>query len=191
MRAMQIITGVLALVLAGIVLISPVNAAVLAAFWLALSLLFGGIEGVITGIWASHLSRGWRGFSIGAGVIAIMLSMAAFAFPGAAALTTIFLFSIALLILGAGGIARGLLEKRLSGWYRAMLVGVGSIALLLSVPVMISPVLVGLPTLYVFASAALVIIGVSYVIAGVSGAVFRPRDMVRSGMGRSWESDAA
>lgn len=191
MRAVQIITGALALVLAGLVLTSLAAAATVVVFWLSLSLLFGGIEGVITGIWAKHLSRGWRAFSLGAGLLAIILASLAFAFPGAAVVSAIFLLSMAMLILGAGWIARGLLEKRLSGWYRGMLVGIGVISLGLSVPVMIYPVMFGLPTMYIFLSTALVIAGVSYIVAGLTGAVFRPSGFVDRGLRKSWESDAA
>jgi hypothetical protein len=49
----------------------------------------------------------------------------------------------------------------------------------------------GLPTIYVFLSTALVIAGVSYIVAGLTGAVFRPAAMVDGGIRRSWESDAA
>ena len=191
MRAVQIITGALALVLAGLVLTSLAATATVVVFWLSLSLLFGGIEGVITGIWAKHLSRGWRGFSLGAGLLAIILSGVSFAFPGAAVLTSIFLLSMAMLILGAGWIARGLLERRLSGWYRGLLIGIGAISLVLSVPVMIYPVMFGLPTIYVFLSTALIIAGVSYIVAGLTGAVFRPSALVDRGLRKSWESDAA
>ena len=191
MRAAQIITGALALVLAGLVMTSLAATATVVVFWLSLSLLFGGIEGVITGIWAKHLSRGWRAFSLGAGLLAIILSGLAFAFPGAAVLTSIFFLSMAMLILGAGWIARGLLEKRLSGWYRGLLIGIGAISLVLSVPVMIYPLMFGLPTIYVFLSTALIIAGVSYIVAGLTGAVFRPSGLVDRGLRKSWESDAA
>jgi uncharacterized membrane protein HdeD (DUF308 family) len=161
MRVGQIAVGALALILGGLVLAYPGAGFGVVIFWLSLALLFGGIEGIITGIWARHLSGGWRAFSIGGGMIAIGLSFAVYAFPGAAALTMVFFFSLALMILGAAGIARGLLEKRLSGWYRALLIGAGSVALILSTPVLIYPVMFGLPTIYAFLSAALIVIGVS------------------------------
>jgi hypothetical protein len=56
---------------------------------------------------------------------------------------------------------------------------------------MIYPVMFGLPTMYIFLSTALVIAGVSYIVAGLTGAVFRPSGFVDRGLRKSWESDAA
>lgn len=191
LRVAQIVVGAITLVLAGAVLASPGFAMILVVFWLSLSLLFGGIESLITGMGARHLSRGWRAFSIGAGAVAIALSLAVIAFPAAAVLTSVLLLAIALLFLGAGGIAKGLSEKRMVGWARGMLVAVGAVTVGLSIPVMIFPTF-GLYTLYVFVAASLVVNGAVFVIAGITGAIFRPVGIGLGAAGRRfWESDAA
>jgi uncharacterized membrane protein HdeD (DUF308 family) len=185
--------GIITLVLAGIVLVYPGISVFMIAVWLSISLFFAGIEGVIIGgAGGRFLSKGGRAMSVGLGAVAIALSIAVFVFPLAASLTLITLVSIGLLFIGASAIARGASEKRMSGWPRAMLIAVGAITVGLSVPVIIYPML-GLPILFAFVAAALIINGSSYVVADVTGAVFRRR--LNLGLGRnsrdmSLESDA-
>jgi uncharacterized membrane protein HdeD (DUF308 family) len=183
LRVMQIVVGTITLVLAAIVLAFPGFAIILITVWLSISLLFGGIEGVVMGVGARHMSRGWRAASIGVGAVAIGLPIAVFAFPLAAALTLVLFLSIALLFLGAGGIARGLYEKRMEGWARAMFVAVGAITVALSIAVLIFPGF-GLFTLYALIaliSAALIVNGASYIVSGITGVIFRP---ISIGFGR-------
>jgi uncharacterized membrane protein HdeD (DUF308 family) len=184
LRVMQIVVGTITLVPAAIVLAFPGFAIILITVWLSMSLLFGGIEGVVMGVGARHMSRGWRAASIGVGAVAIGLSIAVFAFPlAAAALTLVLFLSIALLFLGAGGIARGLYEKRMEGWARAMFVAVGAITVALSIAVLIFPGF-GLFTLYALIaliSAALIVNGASYIVSGITGVIFRP---ISIGFGR-------
>ena len=191
LRAAQIIVGVITLGLAAVVLAFPVFAVFLIAAWLSLSLLFGGIEAIIVGAGATSMSKGPRAIRIAVGAIAIVLAMAVFAFPGAAVMTSVILLAIALLILGAGSIASGLSERRMPGWARAMLVVVGAITIGLSIPVWLFPVF-GTTVLFTFIAAALIVNGVSFIVAGATGAMFglpvRPKDMAGK---RSWESDAA
>ena len=173
LRIMQIVVGAITLVLAAIVLTFPGFAIILIRVWLSISLLFGGIEGVVMGVGARHMSRGWRAASIVVGAVAIGLSIAVFVFPLAAALTLVLFLSIALLFLGAGGIARGLYEKRMEGWARGMFVAVGAITVALSIAVLIFPGF-GLFTLYALIAAALIVNGASYIVSGITGVIFRP-----------------
>lgn len=193
LRAAHIAVGIITLVLAGIVLAYPGSSVYMIAIWLSISLLFGGIEGVVIGAGAKYLSKGGRAMSMGLGAVAVALSIAIILFPLAASLTLIALFSIGLLFLGAGAIARGISQKRMSGWVRGMLVAVGAITVGLSIPVMVYPVL-GLPILFAFVAAALIINGASYIAAGVTGAVYRRPFSMGFGRGsgqRSLESDTA
>ena len=191
LRAMQIIVGIITLALAGMVIVFPLFAIFLIAIWLSLSLFFSGIEGLIVGMGARHMSKGWRAISIAVGAVTIALSIAVFAFPGAATLTLVLLLSIALLFLGAGAIAKGVSERRMVGWARGMLIAVGVITIGLSAAVVIFPTF-GFSVLYTLVAAALIINGASHIISGITGAVFRPVRMKRddSPRKRSWESDA-
>jgi uncharacterized membrane protein HdeD (DUF308 family) len=173
LRVMQIVVGAITLLLAAVVLAFPGFAIIIITVWLSVSLLFGGVEGVIMGVGARHMSKGWRAISIGVGAVAIGLSIAVFAFPTAAVLTSILLLSIALLFLEAGGIARGVSEKRMAGWARGMLIAVGAITLGLSFPVVIFPAF-GFSVLYALIAAALIVNGASYIISGITGVILRP-----------------
>ena len=174
-RFAQIAVGIITLVLAGIVLAFPGFAIFLVAIWLSLSLFFGGIESIIVGAGARHLSKAGRAISIGLGAVTVGLSIAVFAFPVAAAITVVVLLSIALLFLGAGAIAKGITESRSSripGWARMMLVAVGAITVGLSIAVMAFPVSIGMFILFALVATALIINGASYITAGVTGAIF-------------------
>ena len=173
LRAMQIVTGAITLLLAAIVLAFPGTAVFLIVAWLSVSLLFGGIGDILTGVNAKHMSKGWRATSIGIGAVAIGLSAAVFAFPGAAVLTAVLFLSVALLFLGAGDIARGVSEKRMPGWARGMNIAVGVITLGLSFTAVLYPA-IGFSLVYVFIAAALIVNGLSRIISGVTGVIFRP-----------------
>lgn len=173
LRVMQIVVGAITLLLAAVVLAFPGFAIIIITVWLSVSLQFGGIEGVIMGVGARQMSKGWRAISIDVGAVAIGLSITVFAFPTAAVLTSILLLSIALLFLGAGGIARGVSEKRMAGWARGMLIAVGTITLGLSFPVVIFPAF-GFSVLYALIAAALIVNGASYIISGITGVILRP-----------------
>ena len=193
-RVIEIVLGAITLILAGLVLASPAFAATLLLLWLSISLLFAGFEGIIVGSAGKGLSGGQRAFRIVAGVIAVGLSIAVIAFPAAALLGSVVLLSIALLILGAAAIGKGITEKYMSGWARAMYIGVGAVTVGLSIPVLASPV-IGLLTLYYLISIVLIINGAAFVVAGITGTVYIPMGITVAGAGgsnkKTWQSDTA
>ena len=92
--------GVLAVILALIALAFPVGTTVFVITLLAIALLFNGIAHVVHGV-GNKQSPGWaRGFSIGAGVIAIALSILIMASPLYGAVLVSLILGIALLIIG-------------------------------------------------------------------------------------------
>jgi uncharacterized membrane protein HdeD (DUF308 family) len=192
LRVAQIVVGIITLVLAGLVVAFPVIAIFLIAVWLSISLLFGGIEEIIVGAGARHLSKRWRAISIGIGAVAIALSVTVFAFPGAATRTLIFLLSIALLFLGTGEVAKGVSEKHMAKWARGMLIAVGILTIGLSSAVVIFPGF-GFTVLYVLVAAALIVNGASYVVSGITGVIFRPMSIGRGSDAKRkfWKSDTA
>ncbi|MEW6604621.1 MAG: DUF308 domain-containing protein [Thermoproteota archaeon] len=191
-RITEIVLGAIILVLAGLALASPVFAEVLLLLWLSVSLLFAGFEGIIVGSAGKGLSVGQRTFRIVAGIIAVGLAVLVITFPAAALLSSVVLLSIGLLFLGGSGIAKGIMEKFMSGWARAMYVIVGGISVALSIAVIASPAF-GLLTLYYLIAAVLTINGAAYVAAGITGMVYVPLgvNMARAGSRKAWKSDAA
>jgi uncharacterized membrane protein HdeD (DUF308 family) len=191
-RTVEIIVGAITLVLAGLVIAFPLFAVLFIVFWLSLSLIFGGLEGIIIGASARHLSRGWRALSLGAGVFALIMGFVVLALPGAAVVTSIFLLGLGLLVLGSGAIAQGISGKHASGWARGMLIGIGAITVVLAMMALVFPVF-GAELLYVFLATALIINGIGFIIAGVTGSKFTPitPGSFVGGKKRQWESDAA
>ena len=109
--------GVLSLIFGSIAVGYPVHTAVFVIILLAIALLFVGIARIIRGV-VDKQSRGWaRGFSIGAGVIAIALSGLIMASPlyGAIFVSILasFILGIALLILGIEIIASGISGRKM------------------------------------------------------------------------------
>jgi uncharacterized membrane protein HdeD (DUF308 family) len=92
--------GVLAIILALIALAFPIGTTVFVITLLAIALLFNGIAHVVHGV-GNKESPGWaRGFGIGAGVIAIALSILIMASPLYGAVLVSLILGIALLIIG-------------------------------------------------------------------------------------------
>ncbi len=105
--------GVLAIIFGSIVVAAPVSTAVFVIFMLGFGLLFLGISHVVYGIGSSQ-SPGWaRGFSIGAGALAIAISFLVMASPFAGAVFVSVFLGIALLIIGIEIIAVGVTGRRM------------------------------------------------------------------------------
>lgn len=190
-RTIDIVLGAISLILAGFVLASPAFAATLLILYLSIALLVAGFEGIIVGAAGRGLTGGQRAIRLIVGAIAVGLSMAVIVFPGATVLSSVVLLSIAFVFLGAAAIAKGITERFMSGWARAMYVIVGGIVLALSVPIMIFPGM-GLVTLYALMATVLIVNGVGYVIAGITGAVYVPIGLGMARRDRTWgASDAA
>jgi uncharacterized membrane protein HdeD (DUF308 family) len=106
--------GILAMIIAGIALAFPTGTTYFLVILLAIALLFIGISHVIRGFGDKH-SRGWaRGFSIGAGALAIVLSIFIMVAPHFGAALVGLLLGIALLIIGIEIIVSGISGRKMS-----------------------------------------------------------------------------
>jgi uncharacterized membrane protein HdeD (DUF308 family) len=106
--------GVLAIIFGSIVVAAPVPTAVFVIILLGIAVLFIGIAHVIRGI-GDKQRRGWaRGFSIGAGALAIALGGLIIASPVIGAALVSIILGIALLILGIEIIATGISGRKMS-----------------------------------------------------------------------------
>ncbi len=105
--------GVLAIIFGSIAVAAPVSTAVFVIFMLGFGLLFLGISHVVYGVGSSE-SPGWaRGFSIGAGALAIAISFLVMASPFAGAVFVSVFLGIALLIIGIEIIVVGATGRRM------------------------------------------------------------------------------
>src|SRR5919202_1957486 len=131
---------------------------------LAAVLFFVGIEEIIVGIFAPGKSR-WS--SIGLGVLVLIFAGIAMSYPIAAAITIVVFIGIAFLINGIARIVQGFTGKH-SGIVRAFLIGVGIMAVALSVAVLASP-LFGARLAGIIIGVGLLITGIQMVVTGIRG----------------------
>ena len=105
--------GVLALIFGSIAVGAPVSTSVFVIIMLGIGLLFAGISHVVNGL-GNKESPGWaRGFSIGAGALAIALSFLVIASPYAGTMFVSIFLGIALLIIGIEIIVVGSTGRRM------------------------------------------------------------------------------
>lgn len=165
MRAAQIGLGVLAIILSIIALALPGLTFLSLVILLSVVLFFVGIEKVITGIFIAHKARF---ATIGLGILTIILAGLAMAYPVATAIVVIFILGFALMMDGFGRIIDGVTNKANKGWVRGFTIGVGILAVIISVMIVASP-LFGAIFAGLIIAMALLIIGIQMVAAGVSG----------------------
>jgi uncharacterized membrane protein HdeD (DUF308 family) len=164
-RGAQIGLGVIAVILSIYVIARPAMATVSIVYILSIALLVIGIAEVISGIFIKRKSRL---ASIVLGIIAIILSIFLIAFPVGTTVFVIYLLAFALFFVAIERIVHGVGNKEKRGWARAFSIGVGIIALAVSITIMVSPVF-GAKLIGVIVGIALLIIGIEMIIAGFTG----------------------
>lgn len=170
-RAAQIGLGALAIILAIIAIVFPGATVVSIVIILAIALLIVGIEKVISGIFFQHKSRF---AAIGLGILVIILASIALAFPVGATTVLIFILAFALMFDGFARIIQGFGDKQERGWIRGFYIGVGVLAVIISVMVLVSP-LFGAALAGFLIGIALLIIGIEIISAGIAGREARLR----------------
>jgi uncharacterized membrane protein HdeD (DUF308 family) len=174
-RAAQIGLGALAIILAIIAIVFPGATVVSIVIILAIALLIVGIEKVISGIFFQHKSRF---AAIGLGILVIILAIIALAFPVGATTVLIFILAFALMFDGFARIIQGFGDKQERGWIRGFYIGVGVLAVIISVMILVSPFF-GAALAGLLIGIALLIIGIQVISAGIAGreARLRPSSM--------------
>jgi uncharacterized membrane protein HdeD (DUF308 family) len=168
LRVAQIGLGLLILFFSIVVLINPILGGISVIFFLALLLLFAGIEKVVTGI---PLPGKSRFISIGLGIIVIIISLVAMAYPVGASIFVVLLLGIALLVDGISRVIHGIKDKQGKGWSKMFGIGVGILSVIVGIAVMVYPG-IGLSFAGILIGIALLITSIQIISAGVTG---RPR----------------
>ena len=178
LRFFQIIAGIIAIVLSGAVLASPLSAVFTITLLFSIALIFLGIERIIIGMTSSGRSKESRIGNIVLGVIAIAISGLPIAVPLLAfEIIIVFLISFGLLFTGIGRIMQGISSKTADRWYRATVIGIGIFAIVFSVLVLVYPIL----TTTIMLSIAFLILGIECIMAGTTGQrTMNLEDMKRS-----------
>jgi uncharacterized membrane protein HdeD (DUF308 family) len=164
-RAVQIGLGVLTIALSIFALAFPATTFISIIWILAVVLFFVGIEEIIVGIFSPRRSK-WS--TIGLGILVLIFAGIAMSFPVATAITIIIFIGIAFLINGIARIIEGFSGKHHSGISRAFLIGVGILAIVLSISVLASPFF-GARLAGIIIGIGLVITGIQMIYAGIQG----------------------
>jgi uncharacterized membrane protein HdeD (DUF308 family) len=171
MRGAQIGLGVIAIILSILVIAHPGITLVTIIFAVVITLMVVGIFEIISGIFATGANRSRWG-SVGLGVLALIISGIALAFPISAIAFVIILLAVALLFIGISDVMLGVGDKYSPGWARAFNIGAGALAIVLSSFVMVFP-LYGVVLLSLILGIALLIIGIQIIAVGVTGTRMR------------------
>jgi uncharacterized membrane protein HdeD (DUF308 family) len=177
LRFFQIIAGIIAMVLSGAVLASPVSAVFVIILLFSVALIFLGIERITVGITSSGGSKGSRIGNIVLGVITITISGVPMIFPLFAFEIVVFLISFGLLFSSIGRIMQGISSKTADRWYRATAIGFGIFAIAFSILVLVYPIL----STTIMLSMVFLILGIESIMAGTTGQrAMNLEDMKRS-----------
>ena len=164
LRGVQIGLGIITIILSIFALAFPAYTFVSVIVILSIILFFVGIEKIITGMFLPSRSR-WP--TIGFGVLVLIFAGLAISFPVATAYVVIILIGFSLLFNGIARIVEGMSAQH-RGWSKAFLIGVGILAIIISIAVLVSPMF-GAALAGVIIAFGLLITGIQMVASGVAG----------------------
>ena len=159
-RAAQIILGALAILLAIVALTN--SGLTILLILIAIILVITGFEKTITGLFIAH---NLRFFTIGLGILTIILAGLALTYPIAAARVLLLILGFSLMVDGFSRIADGLTNKSDKRLIRGFTIAVGILAILISVGINIIPFW-GKLFISKLIAIDLIIIGVQIIISG-------------------------
>ena len=159
-RAAQIILGALAILLA-IVALTNLGLTILLIL-IAIILVITGFEKTITGLFIAH---NLRFFTIGLGILTIILAGLALTYPIAAVRVLLLILGFSLMVDGFSRIADGLTNKSYKRLVRGFTIAVGILAIIISVGINIIPFW-GKLFISKLIAVDLIIIGVQMIISG-------------------------
>ena len=113
LRAFDIISGLIAVILSVIVLAYQELALLTLILVLSVILLISGIARILTGIFANYLSDGVRTLNFGTGLVAIVLALIAMLYTNLTTQVLIFLLALVMLLNGVVRVVIGGFERAL------------------------------------------------------------------------------
>ena len=164
LRAVAIGLGILVIALSIYALAFPAFTFLSVIVILSIILFFVGIEKIITGMFLPTKSR-WT--TVGFGILVLIFAGLAISFPVATAYVVIILIGFALLFNGIARIVEGMSAQH-RGWSKVFLIGVGILAIIISIAVLVSPMF-GAALAGVIIAIGLLITGIQMVASGVAG----------------------
>jgi len=168
LRALDVVLGIIAILLAIVVLAFPGLAILTLIIILTIALLIIGIGRILFGIFKRGLSGGARALNIIVGILALILAFVILLYPGIATLFLVYYLAVSLLFTGIAMIGTGGTDKSFPSWLRGLLITVGISIFVISVVVIIFPAL-GLLTLLYIISINFLLYGIGRIFSGVTG----------------------
>ena len=159
-RAAQIILGALAILLAIVALTN--SGLTILLILIAIILVITGFEKTISGLFIAH---NLRFFTIGLGILTIILAGLALTYPIAAARVLLLILGFSLMVDGFSRIADGLTNKSDKRLVRGFTIAVGILTIIISVGINIIPFW-GKLFISKLIAVDLIIIGVQIIISG-------------------------
>ena len=159
-RAAQIILGALAILLAIVALTN--SGLTILLILIAIILVITGFEKTISGLFIAH---NLRFFTIGLGILTIILAGLALTYPIAAARVLLLILGFSLMVDGFSRIADGLTNKSDKRLVKGFTIAVGILAIIISVGINIIPFW-GKLFISKLIAIDLIIIGVQIIISG-------------------------
>ena len=159
-RAAQIILGALAILLAIVALTN--SGLTILLILIAIILVITGFEKTISGLFIAH---NLRFFTIGLGILTIILAGLALTYPIAAVRVLLLILGFSLMVDGFSRIADGLTNKSDKRLVRGFTIAVGILAIIISVGINIIPFW-GKLFISKLIAIDLIIIGVQIIISG-------------------------
>jgi len=164
LHTVQVGLGLIILFLSIMVIFNPIFGTVPVAFFLALVLLFAGIEKVIIGFTPSGKSHL---ISIGLGIIVIVVALIAMTYPTGTSIFIVMLFGIALLIDGISRTVYTFRDNQIKGKSKSFGIGVGMLSIIFALVIMTYP-RIGLVVAGIFIGISLFVTSVQIISDGMA-----------------------
>jgi len=164
LHTVQVGLGLIILFLSIMVLFNPIFGTVPVVLFLALVLLFAGIEKVIIGFTPSGKSHL---ISIGLGIIVIVVALIAMTFPTGTSIFIVMLFGIALLIDGISRTVYTFRDNQIKGKSKSFGIGVGMLSIIFALVIMTYP-RIGLVVAGIFIGISLFVTSVQIISDGMA-----------------------
>jgi uncharacterized membrane protein HdeD (DUF308 family) len=169
LRALQIIFGIIAMILAfWIIFQAPLTTFFILILLFAVGLFFMGLVAIIRGIFSKEMPGWLRALNIILGILIIVLMPSPFFEPILTAFVLLWLFSFGLIFYGLTSLMMGFVAQDAPGWYRALLIIFGFIMMIFGFQVIWYPIF-GLVLAFWFLCFGLIFAGLELLVAGFTG----------------------
>ncbi|HUX99841.1 MAG TPA: DUF308 domain-containing protein [Candidatus Deferrimicrobium sp.] len=169
-RTLNFLIGVALVVTAITLLIFSDVTLIVLLLTLSIAVLIIGVTNVITGSRDKTLETKIRVMKVTVGILAMALGVLALILaiinPAASTELLFIILSIALIILGIGRFARGLQAEDFPGWFRALIIAVGVITIIICIVIIFVPPLTNIQLL-ILLSIVLVFNGIGRIALGI------------------------